>query len=761
MALRRLGHHAFEAHGKTLVCASVAVYLPCSLSPFALEGTVWVSCHNRFVNLAHHGQRHFGADPPRYIRALLLDRRRVRWTPDTACYLGGSLVGSAAIAFSLVMFAMQVNVERMPHGLFRKFSSDPKLLGAFAGTFLLAIGVATLSLIPDRSRLAVTILIAAWGTVLILILFLYSYRRALTLISPTQQLALVVTDTRRDLRTWVRRSQRAMPLLERSDQQNAEHESPLQSTHDLPRVTYFQLNPQWTAVAQKAILYCISFARRYAEHGDHEVSHAALSAIVAINAAYVEAKGKTFFTTHFMLDNPLETDGFITDTLEYLRQNAQIGTSRGNEQQIEHTFRAMAALCRIYLNIDYATEHASKTHAHLAAGYLSGAVQSAIPHNMPDVLMEGVRLMGEVAHLMLSHAEPNDIPTITGKIALLSCAGIAKEDFRPVTQIGMEQLAKLTFELIRSTSTDIQFAVREIRGDVSLIVKLFLNLPDTPLSSIHSSYLAPYYSATSSGTLRGWLTDLTNVVAEAKSDNEAAQRVIRHIDQWADQLYQTEKEILLAAIQKKSHFTFDIVHWIAHITKLLLAVSNAPACKDYTRDKLRESALWLISVLSWVPDDKEAIAFVENYGMTEALFDTAVDSHNRDCDEIAAQIRILLLSWMFKAGKYETGWAIIERACYGLATLDVMRGKDGSALIAVISSRLAQENTPEQAALDRAAREIREKAATLNDDRFSLSHIGRAMRNTDHGKLRPLLEEIANTLSPGTANEPVHRHSFW
>ena len=38
--------------------------------------------------------------------------------------LGGALIGATAIAFSLIMFAMQVNVERMPHGLFRKFSSD-------------------------------------------------------------------------------------------------------------------------------------------------------------------------------------------------------------------------------------------------------------------------------------------------------------------------------------------------------------------------------------------------------------------------------------------------------------------------------------------------------------------------------------------------------------------------------------------------------------------------------------------------------------
>src|SRR6185312_6562812 len=52
---------------------------------------------------------------------------------------GTALIGGTAIAASLVLFAMQVNVERLPFGLFRRLSSDLKLLLAFAGSFVLAI----------------------------------------------------------------------------------------------------------------------------------------------------------------------------------------------------------------------------------------------------------------------------------------------------------------------------------------------------------------------------------------------------------------------------------------------------------------------------------------------------------------------------------------------------------------------------------------------------------------------------------------------
>ena len=97
--------------------------------------------------------------------------------------VGSALIGAAAIVTSLVLFAMQVNIERMPHGLFRRLSADRKLLGAFALAFLLAIGVATLSTFVDQARLARVVLASSWSVVLILISFMYAYRRALVLIS--------------------------------------------------------------------------------------------------------------------------------------------------------------------------------------------------------------------------------------------------------------------------------------------------------------------------------------------------------------------------------------------------------------------------------------------------------------------------------------------------------------------------------------------------------------------------------------------------
>ena len=665
--------------------------------------------------------------------------------------VGSALVGAAAIVTSLVLFAMQVNIERMPHGLFRRLSADRKLLGAFALAFLLAIGVATLSTVVDQARLAQVVLAASWAVVFILISFMYAYRRALVLINPLQQLGILIQDNRKELRAWARRAQRAMPLLERDESASA-RSSALDSTHDLARTAFFQINNRWTDGTKRAVRHAMSFARRYAEQGDYEVSGAALNVVVDINAAYIDSKGKTFYANNPFVDNPFSSDSFINDTLEHLRQNLQGGIARRDEQQIEQTLQAMEALVRVYLGIDYSSPHASKSHAQLAAGYLASAVQSVVPHGMADVLLEGQRLMGQSAQYILAHGDPNDIATLSEKIALIACTGSAKEDYRPVTMEGMTQLANLTFDLLRSGSRDIHFAVGEVRRDVALVAKLFLNVPD-PLLRSHSTFLGPYYSSKSMQSLKSQLTALANAISKAQPDNTDVQTVIRNIERWADGLYQTEKELLLEAVKLKSHFTFDMIQWITGVTEILLDVSNAPACDQHSQEELQKHARWLIATLTWIPDDKDSVTFVENFQMTETLFEAAMGARNRGCDEIATKIGESLLSWTFKAGVHQTGRAVLERGLLGLATLAVNGGdEDISLLRTAVVSRLTGTSAPEQEIRDRTAREILERVANLYRQGHWSSRIEMAVAKSNHSKLSGLLQEIADMLSPNITN---------
>ena len=175
-----------------------------------------------------------------------------------------------------------------------------------------------------------------------------------------------------------------------------------------------------------------------------------------------------------------------------------------------------------------------------------------------------------------------------------------------------------------------------------------------------------------------------------------------------------------------------------------MVVSNAPACNDNIRDELRKSALWLISIFSWVPDDSNAVSFVDRFQLTEKLFDVAVDAKNRGLDEFVDEVRKLLIAWAFKAGKFDS--EILVQAFFALATIDVARGLDGSQLIETLTDRLAGNNSIDQAKRDWAAEEILERSDTLGHGELTPSIIDYAMERTDPSKLRPLLQQIAHLL---------------
>jgi len=255
-------------------------------------------------------------------------------------------------------------------------------------------------------------------------------------------------------------------------------------------------------------------------------------------------------------------------------------------------------------------------------------------------------------------------------------------------------------------------------------------------------------------SLRSRLTALANAISEAPPDNTDAQSVIRNIERWADGLYQTEKELLLEAVKVKSHFTFDMIHWITGVTEILLAVSNAPVCDHHSQDELQKHARWLVATLTWIPDDKESVTFVENFQMTESLFEAAIGARNRGCDEIAREIGESLLSWTFKGGRYQTGWGILERGLCGLAAFAVNGGdEDISLLRTAVVSKLTGTSAPEQEIRDRTAREILGRVANLYRQGHWSSRIEMAIAQSDHAKLGPLLREIAGLLSPGMAHQ--------
>jgi len=664
--------------------------------------------------------------------------------------LGGALLGATAIAFSLIMFAMQVNVDRMPYGLFRKLGSDLRLLFAFVITFMLGIGVAGLSLAVEPVGVARSLVLTVWAPILTLLLFLYAYRRALALISPHEQLRIVRQTGVASLQRWVARAKRMAPLLPpAATPPDAEQRPDRDPQMDSERMAFFMVNPRWTEGAFEALDHAIAFARRFAERGDHEVASAALTAVVAINAKYVEAKGRTFMAENYLIENPLTSDRFVNHTLEQLRQNAQVGLARGDERQVQDTYRTFAALVHVYLQITYAGRGAAKTHAYLAAGYLAGAVKVTAQHDLPDVLMEGIRLMGETNQQLIL-AEPEAVVSGSESIAQMALVGIVRANQLAITSCGAEQLARLSLALLQYIGEhDSRYAIIKVRDDMfNLGSTVVENLHDTPLTAAHRHALSPYFSLTGMQAFAVTLTKVVNSVGNQPVNDARAQRVIANVADWAESLYDPYKKIFLVAIAKRSSLTHELITWANHIAKLLLAISCAPACGDHDRDELRKSASWLISSWSWVSDERDDISYIERHRLADMIFDCAADAHSRDCDAFAQDAFKLLMQWAFKSGRYQTGWASLENALCGAAALCVMGVVSENELVIAIDVQLRLSNAPTLELRARAADRIEETAGSLHRYSHESSEIDSALGRLDSATLEPLLRRVAERLIP-------------
>ncbi len=113
------------------------------------------------------------------------------------------------------------------------------------------------------------------------------------------------------------------------------------------------------------------------------------------------------------------------------------------------------------------------------------------------------------------------------------------------------------------------------------------------------------------------------------------------------------------------------MHFIAGMCELLLTCGNSVSCPPFVKEKLEREANWLLATLSWIPKDKETVAFAANYRPDELIAEVALKANFRGYPDFLAKGADLLFSWAFDAGRHETGWAIMEDAIYGLCALSL------------------------------------------------------------------------------------------
>lgn len=610
-----------------------------------------------------------------FLHPFLENENFVERLNGTALQIGAALLGASAIVASLVLFAMQVNVERLPHGLFRRLSTDKHLLSCFAGSFMASIIVACLPLIVPLNIVEWAILAAAFLTFLTLRLFLAAYRRALALINPVQQLLVVVDDTAAALKRWGKQADWYLKTL--APGPSATPPDPvMSSTVDTTKAAFLLQNDWGGRAVRQGLNHCMAVYGRAASQDDHDVAEAALRAIVRINAAYLRAKGRTFFAENGFIEVPFATDPVINQTLEQLKREFRTGLARRDEEHVNMLIKAYGDLAQLYMQIDYGRPEVDPWHAALATGYLIRDIKSVIPHNLPDCLMQGIRTMGGCALALLNRDKATDIVSIVDELGSIGAAMAIREDHRPITATAMQQLAGLTYHMINAGVFDPGYSYKQIGQAVELTAKVVLSQPNPPLSSVHRTSLGPFFSSTTQSSLGIQLKGLANALLNASADDARALNCIGSLHEWAERSRPMAKQVLILALEKGSPFAFDILHWIGDIVAVLLMASRAPASKThYERDLEDEAGRWA-SLLSWIPDDRECLDCAATWSAATVMFNVAGAARACGSEKVYTTAQGTLLRWAMQPARREDAWHDVGEAMLALVAIAIRSPTD-------------------------------------------------------------------------------------
>jgi len=664
---------------------------------------------------------------------------------------GTALIGASVIISSFVLYAIQVNIERMPHKMFRQFSQDIWLLGILTLAICTAIALSSLSAFLDEDNMALLLVAAVWLVFSLFMLYWHAYRRALVLVSPREQLGILAQDNSKELRRWDKQSNRAeLRIRYKHSGDGAEH-----GDHDLDqkRVDFFSANSHWTDGTRLRINHAMSYARRYAEQGDYEVSQAALETAVALNHAYIKMRGRTFYGNYPFVINARAVDCVINDTLEFMRQNIQAGIIRFDEQQIEQTLRSLLSLVKEYVNIDYSLCLISKKDARIAYAYLSRAVNDLMPHGMANVLCLGQQLMGQSARFFIEHSDFEHIDEISDSISTISIRGCEEMKYYSVTREGIEQLSDLMYTLICMETDEhyhgVCLSIERISRDIARVTKKFLTVSDDSNHEDFRPFYGSYYSPTPIGSFVSQLNGLSFKISMTPQGDSSAIQIIRNIEIWARHLDHMS-DLLPDAVKVQSNFTSDLFLWIIKVSLELSGISNSKHCSREVKGNLRKHACRLISAFGSIPMKGESVKFSERFHLTENLFEAARRLNKISCRDVSAKIEIFLVSWSLEGGKQPSTNGLLAKVLCALAVLAVDGGADHiSNFKSTIIPKLTGERAPSSDLCGMAVREIRELALKPHHQTDWSPVIGNAIANLSNQEdFLNLMDEILAALLP-------------
>lgn len=594
----------------------------------------------------------------------LLLNNKIKTLESIFVSVGSGFISATAIVFTLIIFVLQINVERLPYGLFRQISRDKRILLPFIFSLCFSIIISSLSLFIKEDFESLYFFCFLFLIISIIFLFLYSFNRALLLINPIHQLNTLIHNSNRNFSYAIKIFNRTLTT---SQKKIFEEEQNIWPNHDIVKWHFFDKNTNWRLESEKAIDYSVSLIISNSRKNDYDIISSALDTIVLINYDYIKIKSNTFFQNS-IIPNPKAHDNFLMYTLEHIRKLLVMALNKSDEQYLELILNTYVKLTEVYVEIDYPGDNnQNKDHAALVVGYFISGVESILPKKLTDVLMESTKYSASITRTLLKKGDVFHANNTIGLLEKLAMFGALSKDVGPVTQVAMEEISTILFNSLISKMDD-RYFFKDLNKVIFNITKVYLISPTKQLENIQT-YLDPVYSSFNQNSFLFKLNILVNQLLNENIPN--GNLIINNLCKWSDEISQDIKEILLLAVNNNSHFTSFIIEFINSISTYLMIAVNSPHSNDIEKKNLEDNAIKLFAKLTFIPFKKEVISFVESYQVTNRYFEVIKEAYTRKCSEFTKYVHENYIYWAFGTCNLHTGWNIFKKSILALCILSI------------------------------------------------------------------------------------------
>lgn len=462
--------------------------------------------------------------------------------------VGCTYIGVTVISFSFMTFVTQINIERMPYGLFYYFSKDSTLLAYFISIFVLSLAFTSLNLFKLHDGVGYLILLGLIISFFIVFFLVKSYGRIFQLINPIEQLKFLLKMVLLDLSEWNREA----------DSHSIKSEKDSFGINQ-KRLDFLNQNSHWLDKPYKALHFCNVYIRRYFTLGEKEICGQALGLIIVINQEYINVKGNTFYNHDNFINHNKEIDPFINETLEQMKRDIQFSISNKDEELAKVIIRTTSKLVDVYLKINYPNNRQSKNHASLASTYCDIFSVQFLNNGMWSALSESIDLLGSNASMLMPYDEAFILAIRDIENMAYRCLKLKKDSYFEKCIL---QLAELVLTSIKTNLNNNEHVLKVLQKSLFTLSMTCLS----PTQNILLNPLENYYSVDPTkflAQLGGTIHEL-NLVAKDQPD---LNRIRQNILNWICNVYELDINLIGKSIELESEFLYIVFCWISSTIK--------------------------------------------------------------------------------------------------------------------------------------------------------------------------------------------------